>query len=1265
VKWILRICAITTRYRPIEANHLSPENRRRRAGGLPTLACLLACWSITVPAQNQPVSPPRPGRPLILNQTRYRLRAGERAQLDALPETLDFIHNAQTAAVTINGSQTRGFAIGPSTSGNDVLLAASLTMKPGEYAVTVLAIDQSGEQRTAAADITVDALPVVPSGGSAPPVVLLNGWQFSVFPPSTCPIAPTGSAATFGSLASQLVAPAIYFFDNCVEQSVNGSSIEELGVTLGQYLDMVQYADGTLVPQVDLVSHSMGGLIVRSYLAGLQASDGLAPVLNPRVRKFIEIATPNFGSFLAANYSDLLANGTQAAEMVPGSAFLWSVGTWNQHGDDLRGVDAIAIIGNAGYWRSSIFASTQLNNASDGVVSLTSASLNFSRDPSRTRILPYCHIGPESSAYPYIDCSGKGGIANVDEAPETGQVILSFLAGTSAWQYVGFSNQTQFGGGYLALENAAGTQYTPFSSVSLGSVPFESGWTNTVFYNEFVPPETGTFTVNQTIPCGPFTVTGGTFSIFRCKFAPMISSVGPLLPNVAGRVVMSGGSISVSGVGFGQQCSGCQVLAYPGPVALQVSSWSDAAITALLPSTFDGIAQVVVQAAAGSDSITFMASPPPAPPTISLSSTQLQFAYTTGGASPVAQTVNVANSGGGTLTWSATSNMPWLAATSSSSSLTVSVSPSGLSTGPHNGAITVSASGATNSPQTISVALMVSGTSGLAASITATAGGGQIAMLNAPFSTALQATVYDSLGNPVPNVVVTFTAPSSGASGTFPGPSFIAAVTTNSSGVATAPTFTANGTPGQYDVTTAVAGVNQSASFPLTNTSAAPPPPSGAPSVLPQFAFGGGWYSALYFTNPTSAAVSFPVNFVSDAGTPLVVPSLGGSTTQVNLAPYGTAIIEAPDAGSLLQGYAKFALPSGVYGYGVFRQSVAGRPDQEAVVPFSDAGAISNTLTWDETNFVTAVAIVNPSSTASTVAVTTWDENGNTIGTSSILLAPSSKTETTLRTLPGLSGMVGQRGSAQFAVSTGNVAVLGLRFNGSAFTSIPTTSVTPLNPEPSVLPQLAFGGGWYSALYFTNLTGAAASFSVNFVSDAGTPLIVPSLGGSTTQVNLAPYGTAMIEAPDAGSLLEGYAVFTLPSEVCGYGVFRQSVAGRPDQEAVVPFSGTAATSSTLTWDETNFITAVAIVNPSSMAATVAVTLWDENGNTIGTSSILLAPSSKTETTLRTLPGLSGMVGQRGFAQFAVSAGNVAVLGLRFDGSAFTSIPTTTATQIVP
>jgi len=71
------------------------------------------------------------------------------------------------------------------------------------------------------------------------------------------------------------------------------------------------------------------------------------------------------------------------------------------------------------------------------------------------------------------------------------------------------------------------------------------------------------------------------------------------------------------------------------------------------------------------------------------------------------------------------------------------------------------------------------------------------------------------------------------------------------------------------------------------------------------------------------------------------------------------------------------------------------------------------------------------------VAVTASDSNGRVIGTSSVNLAPYSKTVSALRTLPGLTGMVGKVGSAQFSVSTGTLAVLGLRFGAAAFTSIP------------------------------------------------------------------------------------------------------------------------------------------------------------------------------------------------------------------------------------
>jgi hypothetical protein len=207
--------------------------------------------------------------------------------------------------------------------------------------------------------------------------------------------------------------------------------------------------------------------------------------------------------------------------------------------------------------------------------------------------------------------------------------------------------------------------------------------------------------------------------------------------------------------------------------------------------------------------------------------------------------------------------------------------------------------------------------------------------------------------------------------------------------------------------------------------------------VLPQIAFGGGWYSAVYFTNTATTNASFAVNYTAANGTPLLIPAVGRSVETLNLGPQATGIIETSSLGALSQGYVTAQLPPGVEGYGVFRQSVPGIPDQEAVVPLSLASYLSETLIFDDTSYITAVALANSSSVPVTVTVTVVDSSGNPIGTATVILQPLSQNAVVMRNLPGLGGMVGQRGAATFTVNNGNVAVLGLRFNGSAFTSIP------------------------------------------------------------------------------------------------------------------------------------------------------------------------------------------------------------------------------------
>jgi hypothetical protein len=137
-----------------------------------------------------------------MHQTHYRLRAGGRQPIDAPEETLDFIRSAKTRTVTVNGAQGRGFVVGPNVRGDEILLAASLTANPGEYAVNVSAVSESGEERSEAIDVVLDPPETVPSTATAPPVVLLNGWQIGLTNDG-CP--PSAASDTFGNTINQFL----------------------------------------------------------------------------------------------------------------------------------------------------------------------------------------------------------------------------------------------------------------------------------------------------------------------------------------------------------------------------------------------------------------------------------------------------------------------------------------------------------------------------------------------------------------------------------------------------------------------------------------------------------------------------------------------------------------------------------------------------------------------------------------------------------------------------------------------------------------------------------------------------------------------------------------------------------------------------------------------------------------------------------------------------------------------------------------------------
>jgi uncharacterized protein (TIGR03437 family) len=603
------------------------------------------------------------------------------------------MHAAKTRSALATGQVIRSFPVAPTPQNDKILLGIPLTTTPGDYAVDVSFSAEDGQERTASIDISVQPLALTAS--SVPPVVLLDGFQGP-----GCPMS-SNSSGTFDNLQTYLTQPPnsnpnVVFFENCTE--CPNCSIEQLGAKLGSVLNSMN------VSQVDVVAHSMGGLIVRSYLAGKQTS-GFSPPSTQKIRKAVFISSPHFGAF-ATNFglAQIFAAGTQTTEMKPGSQFVWDLGTWNQWGDDLRGVDAISLVGTGGP-----------SGQSDGVVESTSASLDF-WSLGRTRLVNYCHIPPSDYsglAGLYLGCE-EPGIAFVDTTAHPAYVaISSFLLNETAWQSVGNSpaQNTYLSkyGGLVVADIKSSNQYVVPSAVSWGTVTLAQGGASELYYNGFV---SGSATFNfGASTCGPYTETAGRYSAVRCKAAPLISSVGPLLPGTA-RVVQAGGMITINGVGFGAtQCSTCRVTAEnPTATNLPVLSWSDSTITATLPSSFGvGIATIGVTAASGSDAMNVMAGLVVEPPTISLSSSSLTFSVLAGSAASGVQNITVSNSGGGSLSYSVTSNSAWLNASASGSTIAVSVNPAGLAANAYQGLITVTASGASNSPQSVSVSMIVTG----------------------------------------------------------------------------------------------------------------------------------------------------------------------------------------------------------------------------------------------------------------------------------------------------------------------------------------------------------------------------------------------------------------------------------------------------------------------------------------------------------------------------------------------------------------------------
>ncbi len=478
-------------------------------------------------------------------------------------------------------------------------------------------------------------------------------------------------------------------------------------------------------------------------------------------------------------------------------------------------------------------------------------------------------------------------------------------------------------------------------------------------------------------------------------------------------------------------------------------------------------------------------------------------------------------------------------------------------------------------------AVSLAGSAGSASSVTATAGAPQSATVNTGFTTALQATVKDINGNPLSGVSVTFAAPASGASAAFGGS---ATVTTNSSGVATAPALTANGLAGSYAITASVAGVTTPASFSLTNL-AGPPASVTATVGTPQSA-----------TVNTAFATALQATVKDGSGNPLsgvsvtfAAPASGASAT------FGASATVTTNASGVAT--APALTGNGQAGGYTVTASVAGVTTPAS---FSLTNLAAGPASVTATGGTPQSATVNTAFTAALQAVVK-DGSGNLLGGVSVTFAAPAS---------GASAAFG--GSATVTTNTSGVATApSLTANGQAGSYTVTASVagvtTPAsfsltNLAGSPASVTATSGTPQSATVNTAFTAALQAIvkdgSGNPLSGVSVTFAAPSSGASA-----AFGGSATVTTNTSG--LATAPSLTANGQAGGYAV-TASVAGVTTPAS---FSLTNLAAGPASVTATGGTPQSAIVNTAFTAALQAV-VKDGSGNPLsGVSVTFAAPSS--------------------------------------------------------
>ena len=192
---------------------------------------------------------------------------------------------------------------------------------------------------------------------------------------------------------------------------------------------------------------------------------------------------------------------------------------------------------------------------------------------------------------------------------------------------------------------------------------------------------------------------------------------------------------------------------------------------------------------------------------------------------------------------------------------------------------------------------------------------------------------------------------------------------------------------------------------------------------------------------------------------------------------------------------------------------------EHAMLFVSTCGRLSRNL---------GVAIANPGAADANVTLTLRDDKGATVATKPFVIAKLTQAAKFVTELFDTHPTIARDFTGTLDIeSDAPVAVIGLRFRGANFSTLPATNLSPPmdvpvigttgagGPDAVILAQFATGGGWATEIVIANSGAANLTVRVDLFGQDGNPLVATLNGESKSSFTdiLVPKGGVVILAP--------------------------------------------------------------------------------------------------------------------------------------------------------